>query len=119
LAAGTDVTALFVPHLIPMTRGILSTVYFDLVKKKSISELHALYTDFYSGDYFVRVLPNGSLPGTGDVANTNFCHIGLTVAPGGKLVVVSAIDNLLKGASGQAIQNMNIMFGLPEEKGFC
>jgi len=116
--AGTNVAVLFVPHLIPMTRGILSTVYFDLVKKMDAKEVHSLFSDFYKNDYFVKVLPLGKLPNTGDVAKTNFCHIGVTIAPDGKLVVVSAIDNLIKGASGQAIQNMNVMFGLPEEKGF-
>ena len=119
LLAGKDVNALFVPHLIPITRGILSTVYFDLVEKKSVGDVHKLFTDFYKDDYFVQVLPLGMLPKTGDVAKSNFCHIGVTIAPSGKLVVVSAIDNLIKGASGQAIQNMNIMYGLPEEKGFC
>jgi N-acetyl-gamma-glutamyl-phosphate reductase len=119
LLAGGSVNVLFVPHLIPMTRGILSTVYFDLVKKIDVQEVHELYSGFYKNDYFVKVLPLGKLPNTGDVAKTNFCHIGITIAPNGKLVIVSAIDNLIKGASGQAIQNMNIMYGLPEEKGFC
>ena len=118
ILAGDKVSVLFVPHLIPVTRGILSTMYFDLIKKKGLKEIHALFTDFYKNDYFVQILPPGSLPKTGDVAMTNFCHIGITIAPTGKLVVVAAIDNLIKGASGQAVQNMNVMFGLPEEKGF-
>lgn len=118
LLAGKEVSALFVPHLIPVTRGILSTVYFDLIENKTIEDIRKLYLDFYKDDYFVQVLPLGMLPKTADVAKTNYCHIGMTITPSGKLVVVSAIDNLLKGASGQAIQNMNIMFGLPEEKGF-
>ena len=118
LLSGGEVRVLFTPHLIPVTRGILSTVYFDLIDEKSLDEIHGLFTGFYEKDYFVQVLPVGELPRTGDVANTNFCHIGMTITPGGKLVVVSAIDNLIKGASGQAVQNMNIMFGLPEHKGF-
>lgn len=119
LLTDSSVNVLFVPHLIPMTRGILSTVYFDLIKKQDVKEIHALFSDFYKNDFFVKVLPLGKLPSTGDVAKTNFCHIGISIAPNGKLVVVSAIDNLIKGASGQAVQNMNVMYGLPEEKGFC
>ncbi len=118
LLAGEKVSVLFVPHLIPVTRGILSTAYFDPVKEKSVEELQELFKEFYRDDYFVHVLPSGSMPKTGDVAMTNFCHIAITTTPTGKLVVVTAIDNLVKGASGQAVQNMNIMFGLPEEKGF-
>jgi N-acetyl-gamma-glutamyl-phosphate reductase len=118
LLAGEKVPVLFVPHLIPVTRGILSTVYFDLVEEKSVEELHGLFEEFYEDDYFVHVLPLGTMPKTGDVAMTNFCHIAVTVTPTGELVVVTAIDNLIKGASGQAVQNMNIMFGLTEEKGF-
>jgi len=118
ILAGGDVSVLFVPHLVPITRGILSTAYFDLTAKLDLEEIHTLFTDFYNDDYFVQVLPLNSLPKTANVANTNYCHIGMTITFDGRLVVVTAIDNLLKGASGQAVQNMNIMFGLPEEKGF-
>jgi N-acetyl-gamma-glutamyl-phosphate reductase len=101
-----------------MDRGILSTVYGQLLAEKTNGELVALYEKFYAGEDFVRVLPAGSVPSTAFVRGSNFCDIGITVdSRTGRVIVVSAIDNLLKGASGQAIQNMNIMCGFPENLG--
>ena len=116
--AGSEVKISFTPHLIPMTRGILTTAYSNLLKDLSLEEVYALYQEFYLGKPFVRILSPGQLPQTKWVAGSNFCDIGLTVDKRtNRVVVVSAIDNLIKGAAGQAIQNMNLMFGLPEETG--
>ena len=106
----------FAPHLLPIRRGILSTIY---VKHKALPEasvIHKSYEDKFKDEPFVRVRPLGELPEIKDVAGTNFCDIGLTVEAG-MLIVVSVIDNLLKGASGQAMQNMNIMCGFDERRG--
>lgn len=116
--AGQKLTISFTPHLVPMTRGILSTIYASLKKPGTTGDLLNLYNEFYQDDYFVRIHPQGQYPQTKWVCGSNFCDIGLTVdARTGRVVVVSAIDNLVKGASGQAVQNMNIMFGLPEKTG--
>lgn len=116
--AGEKLIVSFTPHLVPMTRGILSTIYASLHNTTSPDELLALYREFYKDEYFVRIMDQGQYPQTKWVAGANFCDIGLTVDPRtNRVVVVSAIDNLVKGASGQAIQNMNILFGLPEKTG--
>lgn len=116
--AGEKLVVSFTPHLTPMNRGILSTIYAGLRKSCTPGEIAGLYQDFYTGSPFVRVLPPGMLPATKSVCGSNHCDIGLVVDDRtGRVVVVSAIDNLIKGASGQAVQNMNIMFGLPEEAG--
>jgi len=108
----------FVPHLIPMDRGILSTLYVTLSKKMKTEEVLDLFVDVYRGEPFVRICPMGKLPNTREVRGSNYCDIGLKVSEaGGRMVVVTAIDNLVKGASGQAIQNMNIMLGFPEIMG--
>jgi N-acetyl-gamma-glutamyl-phosphate reductase len=118
LLAGAQLTITFTPHLVPMDRGILSTVYAMPLKTASAKELSALYTDFYAGEPFVRVLPQGSLPSTAFVRGSNFCDIApLVDQRSGRIIVVSAIDNLMKGASGQAVQNMNIVCGFPETMG--
>jgi len=118
LLAGKKVTISFTPHLVPMDRGILSTIYVQPLKKVTTDELVKLYQDFYKGEAFVRVLPEGGFPSTAYVKGSNFCDIGLTVdSRTGRVIVVSAIDNLVKGASGQAVQNMNIMNGFPENIG--
>ncbi|MGB9905072.1 MAG: N-acetyl-gamma-glutamyl-phosphate reductase [Desulfotomaculales bacterium] len=118
--AGRDVTVSFTPHLIPMTRGILSTIYVKPVRPLSQEEVHALYGEFYAKEPFVRVLPAGTLPATKAVAGSNHCDIGLVSDPRtGRIIIISAIDNLIKGASGQAVQNMNILLGLPEEAGLA
>ncbi|MEG6512557.1 N-acetyl-gamma-glutamyl-phosphate reductase [Desulforamulus ruminis] len=116
--AGAPVTVSFTPHLTPMTRGILSTLYANLTEKISTQELTERYRSFYAGERFVRVLPPGMLPATKNVAGSNHCDISVTVdSRTGRVIVLSAIDNLLKGAAGQAVQNLNVMAGLPEETG--
>jgi N-acetyl-gamma-glutamyl-phosphate reductase len=118
LLAGKKLTITFTPHLAPMDRGILSTIYSVPVKSVTASELLKVYNDFYKGEPFVRVLPEGSFPSTAFVRGSNFCDIGVTVdSRSGRVIVVCAIDNLVKGASGQAVQNMNIMCGFPETMG--
>jgi N-acetyl-gamma-glutamyl-phosphate reductase len=115
---GKPVTISFTPHLVPMDRGILSTIYAMPKMKVETEKLVELYNDFYSGEGFVRVLPAGQFPSTAFVRGSNFCDIGLTVDQRtGRVIVVSAIDNLVKGASGQAVQNMNIVCGFPENLG--
>lgn len=116
--AGRDVRVTFVPHLLPLSRGILSTIYVGLKEHKEEKELLAEYSSFYKTEPFVRVLPQGQFPNVRDVRGSNFCDIGLRVDPrGNKVIVMVAIDNLCKGASGQAVQCMNIMAGLPEAQG--
>ncbi len=112
--AGTDVKVLFQPHVGPFDRGILSTVYSQPVKEVSNEQLMRLYEDFYSAEPFVQVCTDA--PAVKDVAGTNYCHIFVTCVKD-RIISFSAIDNLIKGASGQAIQNMNIAFGLQETLG--
>lgn len=110
----------FTPHLAPYNRGILATVYLPLIESSSddLVAWQARYQEFYQDDYFIEVLPVGQLPKTTAVAGTNRVHIGLALQETtNTLVVVSAIDNLCKGAAGQAVQCANIVFGLPEERG--
>ena len=117
LAGSTD-NAHFVAHLLPIVRGILDTMYVQLKDGITLNQLHTLYKKFYIVDPFVRVHPIGSQPEVKNVANTNFCDIGLAVSADKKTVVVtSAIDNLVKGAAGQAVQNMNLMCGFAEVEG--
>ena len=116
--ARKEIKVTFVPHLIPMDRGILSTLYVHLMKKMKTEELLKTFQDYYKGEPFIRIYPNGKLPNTKDVRGSNFCDIGLTVREtDGRAIIVTAIDNLVKGASGEAIQNMNIMLGYPETTG--
>jgi N-acetyl-gamma-glutamyl-phosphate reductase len=118
LLAGQPLTVTFTPHLIPMDRGILSTVYATPRKPTSTEKLVKLYQEYYKGEPFVRVLPQGSLPSTAFVRGSNFCDISpLVDQRTGRIIIVSAIDNLVKGASGQAVQNMNIVCGFPETMG--
>ncbi|HTV44066.1 MAG TPA: N-acetyl-gamma-glutamyl-phosphate reductase [Stellaceae bacterium] len=114
-AAGHNVVVNFTPHLMPMNRGILETIYVRLARGATLGDLRAVLERAYRDEPFVRILPEGSLPATRHVRGTNLCLIGLSrdrVA--GRAILVSAEDNLVKGASGQAIQNMNVMLGLPE-----
>jgi N-acetyl-gamma-glutamyl-phosphate reductase len=116
--AETDITLSFTPHLIPMNRGILTTMYARLSSPEDAGGLHAMYRDFFKNEPFVRVLPPGRFPNVCNVRGSNFCDIGVTVdTRTNRVVVVSAIDNLVKGASGQAIQNMNLMNGFSETEG--
>ncbi|UCH12232.1 MAG: N-acetyl-gamma-glutamyl-phosphate reductase [Candidatus Omnitrophota bacterium] len=114
--AGQNIKVLFVPHLVPVKRGILTTAYVKIKKCPAVSELIKLYKDFYKSAPFVRVYDEGKFPQTKDVYYSNFCDIGITIAEG-RIVIVGCIDNLIKGASGQAVQNMNIMCGFKETQG--
>jgi len=118
LLAGKSVTITFTPHLVPMDRGILSTCYATPKKPISTEKLVQLYREFYADEPFVRVLPQGALPSTAFVRGSNFCDIAPMVdSRTGRIIIVSAIDNLVKGAAGQAVQNMNLVCGLPETMG--
>jgi len=115
-ACGQEIGLTFVPHLVPMVRGIEATLYAPL--KAGGGDLQALFEQAYAHEPFVDVMPPGSLPETRSVRGTNTCRIAVYRPGGGEVaVVLSVIDNLVKGASGQAVQNMNIMFGLPEDTG--
>ncbi|MBP7055647.1 MAG: N-acetyl-gamma-glutamyl-phosphate reductase [Candidatus Omnitrophica bacterium] len=114
--AGSDIDVVFTPHLIPMNRGILSTIYMKLSKPIDTKGIVGVYKDFYKDKPFVRVSDEGKLPQIRDIVGTNYCDIGLK-ATGDTLIVVSCIDNLKKGAAGQAVQNMNIICGFPETEG--
>jgi len=115
-ATQQSVSFSFVPHLVPMTRGIYSTIYADLNVGINEEDIRSCYQEFYSDAPFVRI--KNSAPQIKDVVYTNFCDIACTIdKQSKKLIIISVIDNLVKGAAGQAIQNMNIMFGLPEGKG--
>lgn len=115
--AGHSVGLTFVPHLVPMIRGIHATLYARLTREV---DLQALFVDAYAGEPFVDVLPAGSHPETRSVRAANTCRLAVHRPQGGEVVVVlSVIDNLVKGAAGQAVQNMNLMFGLDETAGLC
>ncbi len=116
--ADEPASVLFTPHLTPMSRGILSTIYVRLRRPVGQAELRRLWQDFYADEYFVRLLPEEVWPHTKWVAGSNFCDLNLKLDERtGLLVVCAAIDNIVKGAAGQAVQNMNLMFGLPETMG--
>ncbi len=117
-AAGTDVPLIFTPHLVPMDRGILSTVYVTPRGGVTAARVRELWREAYAGAPFVRVLEGADLPSTAWVRGTNACAMAVVDhRPGGRLVIVSALDNLVKGASGQAVQNLNRMMGWPEDEG--
>ncbi len=108
----------FTPHLLPIPRGIFSTIYVHLKQPMQPAEVEACYRDFYKGRRFVRVFGTPKLPEIQFSLNTNYCDLGFCLAPDGqRLVIVSCEDNLIKGAAGQAVQNMNLMCGRPEEEG--
>jgi N-acetyl-gamma-glutamyl-phosphate reductase len=118
LLAGREMKISFTPHLLPVKRGILSTLYATLTREANAEEMTALYREFYRDEPFVRICRAGRFPNLSSVVGSNFCDIGLTVDKRtGRLIVVAALDNLIKGASGQAIQNMNLMSGLDEKTG--
>jgi len=116
--SGQPQSVTFVPHLLPMERGILATVYTKLVEPIDESAVRHLYEEFYQDEPFVTLLPPGVLPTTGNVARSNRCEIQIVVdAHCDRLIVLSAIDNLVKGASGQGVQCMNISYGIEETTG--
>lgn len=119
--ASKKLKVIFTPHLIPMDRGILSTMYVRLNKSVSVGKIHTLYRKYYRNEEFVRVLDQGVYPLTKAVKGTNYCDISVFLdkrsGKGKTLIIVSAIDNLIKGASGAAVQNMNVMHGYDETTG--
>lgn len=118
IANNADVGLTFVPHLVPMIRGIHATCYAKLKEKNSVAQLQSLYEKQYADEPFVDVMPAGSFPETRSVKGANFCRVAIHVPQEADTVVIlSVIDNLVKGAAGQAVQNMNIMFGLKENAG--
>ncbi len=117
-AAGKPVNVIFTPHLLPMSRGIIATVYAPLVKPMTAEEVHAAYTAQFENEPFVRLLPIGATATTKNVRGSNFCDLSVHVVNGGSmLLMVSALDNMVKGAAGQAVQNMNLLCGFPETDG--
>jgi len=109
---------IFTPHLLPITRGILTTIYLHLSQLRKASEIESRFREFYASATMVRICTPGTLPEIQGVANTQFADIGFALEEAtGRLILVSTIDNLGKGAAGQAIQNMNVMYGLPQETG--
>jgi len=111
---------IFTPHLLPIPRGILSTIYVHLKKKSTGAEVESRFREFYQGKRWVRILAASKLPEISYSLHTNYCDIGFSLAPDGeRLVIVSCLDNLLKGAAGQAVQNMNLMYGWKEEEGLA
>lgn len=117
-AAGAPVTISFTPHLVPMNRGILVTAYASLTQKLTEKEIAAVYDTYYGREYFIRVMKPGQVPQTRWVEGSNFADIAFCLDPRtNRIVMMGAIDNMVKGAAGQAMQNMNLMFGLPENTG--
>lgn len=116
LLAKQPVMITFVPHLLPVNRGILSTMYTSPTNPHSLEEIHALYCEFYQDEYFVRVLPLGSTANLKNVKYSNYCDISLHQdSRTGRIIVIAVLDNMVKGAAGQAVQNMNLCCGFPEE----
>lgn len=117
-ASGEKVVLNFTPHLVPMNRGILATEYATLKKKVTYEEVKAVYDQYYAKEKFVRVLDRDVCPETKWVEGSNYVDIGFKIDPRtNRIIMIGAIDNLVKGAAGQAVQNMNLMFGLPETEG--
>ncbi len=114
--AGGKIEVTFIPHLLPINRGIHETIYVQFKNEVKAANIHAIYKKFYKTEPFVRVLALGKQPEIRDVARTNYCDIAVA-AKGNLAVITCAIDNLLKGASGQAVQNMNIMYNFKETEG--
>ena len=116
LMAGKPIGLTFVPHLLPMIRGIEATIYVDLVDPTV--DIWPYFENAYKNEEFVKILPEGTYPETRSVKSSNYCQISIQyIEHSNKLVIMSVIDNLVKGAAGQAIQNMNLMFGLKEQEG--
>ncbi|WP_429885070.1 N-acetyl-gamma-glutamyl-phosphate reductase [Geoalkalibacter halelectricus] len=118
--AGAAIRLTFTPHLLPVNRGILSTCYAQFTAALSVADLRAIYRKHYEREFFVRLLPEGVWPNIANVRGSNFCDLNLTLDPRtGKVIVAAAIDNLVKGAAGQAVQNMNLMHGFEERLGLA
>jgi len=118
LLAGEPVLVTFSPHLAPMSRGILGTLYSRLLRPQTDVEILNFYQNFYEDQPFIRLLPKGSLPNTINVRGSNYCDLGVRVdGARGRVIVVAAIDNLHRGAAGQAVHNFNLMAGFPETTG--
>lgn len=116
--AGTKITVTFVPHLLPVNRGIVSTIYANAANPEVFHAADSIYREFYAAEPFVRVLPKGSVANLKNVRMSNYCDISLHFDQrAGRLILVSAIDNMVKGAAGQAIQNMNLVCGFKEDTG--
>jgi N-acetyl-gamma-glutamyl-phosphate reductase len=114
----SDGELIFTPHLLPIPRGILSTIYVHLRRETKPAEVESCFQDFYSGKPWVRVFATPKLPQIQFSLHTNYCDLGFCLAEDGRrLVLISCVDNLLKGAAGQAVQNMNLMYGWNEEEG--
>ena len=117
-AAGKEVLINFTPHLVPMQRGILVTAYANLKKEVTYEEIKAVYDKYYKDEYFIRVLNKDETPETRWVEGSNFVDVNFKIDERtGRIIMMGALDNLVKGAAGQAVQNMNIIFGLPENEG--
>ena len=117
-ASGEKVVINFTPHLVPMTRGILATEYASLKKDVTYEDVKAIYDKYYADEKFVRVLKENELPETKWVEGSNYVDINFKIDPRtNRIIMMGAIDNLVKGAAGQAVQNMNLMFGLDEAEG--
>ena len=113
-----DIKLIFTPHLVPMNRGILVTSYANLKKCVTYDEVKAIYDKYYGNEFFIRVLEKDVCPETRWVEGSNFVDIGFKIEPRtNRLIMMGALDNLVKGAAGQAVQNMNLLFGLPENEG--
>jgi N-acetyl-gamma-glutamyl-phosphate reductase len=116
--AGHPIIVQFTPHLLPIVRGLLVTAYLPLKKEMSAEEIWKIYSHAYQDEPFVRLHPLGKFPQTANVRGSNYCDIGLAIdRRTQRLIIISCIDNLVKGAAGQAVQNMNLMFSLPETMG--
>ena len=115
--SGAPVEMVFTPHLAPMDRGILSTMYVPLAPGATPAQVRSSFVDAFAGEPFVHLLPEGTYPQTKAVRGSNDCHLAVEVSGAGVAIVMSAIDNLVKGASGQAVQSANIMLGLDEKLG--
>ncbi len=118
IQSGQKISIIFVPHLLPLTRGMLSTIYVNAKKGTTETKIRNVYASYYKNEPFIRILEKNSFPAISYVKGTNSCDIGIHFCEETrKIILVSAIDNLLKGAAGQAVQNMNIMFGLKDNIG--
>ena len=117
-AAGEDIKIIFTPHLVPMNRGILVTAYADLCKDVSYEEVRAVYDKYYAKEKFIRVLDKDVCPETKWVEGSNYVDVNFKIdSRTNRVIMMGALDNVVKGAAGQAVQNMNLMFGFPEAEG--